>query len=134
MAPSKRELGVRSTALLLSAWNEVAGGSGVEHDAARDRLAIASDLAFAHQDRTGSLRLDPGAQIGRRTGAVVPAPWAGGCQGCAPVKAGPALSGYGPALAHELGQAASRTPWPCERHPCSPGLGAGAQADMRCAV
>jgi hypothetical protein len=53
---SPPEPGEWSTVVLLSGWNEVAESSGVEHDAARGQLAIASDVPFAHHDRTGSLR------------------------------------------------------------------------------
>src|ERR1035437_1360793 len=54
--PSPPEPGARSTALLLNRWNEITEGSGVQHDAARGQLTIASNAPFAHHDRTGSLR------------------------------------------------------------------------------
>jgi hypothetical protein len=68
--PSPPEPGARSTAVLLNGWNEITEVSGVEHDAARGQLTIASDAPFAHHDRTGSLRLDPVPQVGGRTGAL----------------------------------------------------------------
>ena len=51
---SPPEPGAWSTVVLLNGWNEVAESSGVKHDAARDQLAIASDVPLAHHDRTGS--------------------------------------------------------------------------------
>src|ERR1019366_536767 len=53
--PSPPEPGARSTAVLLDGWNEITEVSGVQHDAARGQLTIASDAPFAHHDRTGSL-------------------------------------------------------------------------------